>query len=287
MNMKRKIILSPKNNSNNIITHSLSDLLPLKTSPDITQPTKKKIISKSLLSSVPVNQRLASVYLTLSLLSGLSIGITPSSLVFFSVFSISSSIMSLAYMKNYGKIFGKNHEGKTNKINVLLLLPIYSLQWIALGIYSLSAKQAYHKISDKLLLGRRLFNHEAKKTIDKENIVATLDLTAEFPECNALRKGTVYKNIPILDKQPPSLAELLEGVLFIDSHIKKGSIYIHCAAGNERSATFVAAYLMFKGLANNVSEVELYMQKKRNTVKLTPSQKQGLVLFQKNLPNLF
>lgn len=72
------------------------------------------------------------------------------------------------------------------------------------------------------------------------------DLKIGLPDLNLI--GISHIRIPIDDGAPNVICRRLPKVLsFIDEHIDKGKVYIHCFAGVSRSPSFVYAYLLYKG----------------------------------------
>lgn len=58
-----------------------------------------------------------------------------------------------------------------------------------------------------------------------------------------------FLHLPTKDMQAPTIGQLQEGVAFIARHIQNGGkVYVHCAAGEGRGPTMVAAYLISTGL---------------------------------------
>ena len=67
-----------------------------------------------------------------------------------------------------------------------------------------------------------------------------------LPDLNLI--GIDHIRIPIDDGTPNVICKFLpKALLFIDEHIDKGKVYVHCFAGVSRSASFVFAYLLSKG----------------------------------------
>lgn len=110
---------------------------------------------------------------------------------------------------------------------------------------------AYSKIMSRLYLGN---HHAAKdpKFFEAKKIKAVLNCSKDIPNTFA-KKDVEYMRIPIDD----SLREvdfnkahlfMPAGVEFIHKHIvlQGENILIHCAMGRQRSAIFVAAYLIAK-----------------------------------------
>lgn len=114
-----------------------------------------------------------------------------------------------------------------------------SYLWLRRGV------QAYVEVAPNLLIGRKLNDREARALIDS-GCVAVLDLTAEYDE-NSLLRDLVYCNIPVLDMTPPSPEQVAAALRFIEQHIGRGKLYVHCALGYSRSACIAAAYLFRSG----------------------------------------
>ncbi len=98
-----------------------------------------------------------------------------------------------------------------------------------------------------------------------------LDLTCEFSEIPALRQLS-YRCIPVLDTRAPSLDSLKAGAEWIKDESAKGPVYIHCALGHSRSATFVAAYLLLSGKARTPQEAIDKIKVIRPRIGLHPEQ---------------
>ena len=137
------------------------------------------------------------------------------------------------------------------------------------------------EILPNLYLGRRL-THFDKAATQQHHFAAVLDLTSEFGKCLVMGTTVIYKCIPLLDTFAPTVEQLNEGVDFIAEHIKNGPVYVHCAMGHGRSATFVAAYLIAAGITPDVASAERYVQTKRAKIDLHESQRKALEAFAGN-----
>lgn len=129
---------------------------------------------------------------------------------------------------------------------------------------------AHHEIVPGLHLGRRLTAAEAVP------FAGVLDLTCEFPECAPYRTSPGYLELPVLDGSAPTEAQLRAGVAHIAERLEEGPVYVHCAMGHRRSATFVAAYMLRTGQAADVDEAEAACRRKRPRVRLNPLQRRAL-----------
>jgi hypothetical protein len=69
-----------------------------------------------------------------------------------------------------------------------------------------------------------------------------LDLCAEYPQALAVREGTPYRTVPMLDLVAPSEEELIAALAAVDDLRKQGPVLVHCALGLGRSATVAALW---------------------------------------------
>ncbi len=150
--------------------------------------------------------------------------------------SISCGLVAIAYWFNAPGIFGKRPDGRLGVLNAIVLFPYRVLaQAVWWFNIRLSAEPAWHRIDDRLIVGRRLLGHEVPPGVD-----AVLDLTCEFSEPRRLR-SLAYRCLPMLDASTPSMERLLAAVQ--ESAALPGTLYIHCAQGHGRTG-LVAALVM-------------------------------------------
>ncbi len=162
---------------------------------------------------------------------------------------------------------------------------------IALAPYLLGAYLSYRlhvrtvpphaEIVPGLWLGRRLSNQEAAQAITA-GVAAVLDLTAEFNEASPFLR-LPYCNLQTMDLTPLPSRELNRAVSFIQTHIRDGTVFVHCALGYARSAETVIAYLMATGQASNVAEAEAIVRQARPKIVLSKHAKDRLNAYQHGL----
>lgn len=167
--------------------------------------------------------------------------------------------------------FMKRSDGKLHWLSYVLFGPYHALNWLSLWAFRRAAKEnAWDKICDNVLLGCRLSERDVPE-IKRLGIVSVLDLTSEFSEPPALRE-LCYRCIPLLDTRAPSLEQLQDGAAWIQAQSTRGPVYVHCALGHGRSATFVAAYLLRSRQAWTAEEAIEKIQRLRPRIGLHPEQ---------------
>jgi len=169
--------------------------------------------------------------------------------------AIAFSAVGLAYAFNRPGVFLKQANGRLNPWSYLLLWPFQLLNWLSLLAFRAGGKEnAFDRIDDNIILGCRLSRGD-QSAIQELGVAAVLDLTCEFAELPTLRRQRYYC-IPLLDTYAPTLAQLEAGVAWVQENARHGPVYVHCALGHGRSASFVAAYLIAIGKANTPAEAE-------------------------------
>jgi hypothetical protein len=171
-------------------------------------------------------------------------------------------------------------KGTLSLISWLVFLPLHLLNLgLLLLIARLGREKAYDIIFPGVFLGRRLGSSEARELVAR-GTQAVLDLTSEFPECPSFRRLPHYRCLPLLDTRAPTVEQLEAGVAFIAKHHQQGGVYVHCAMGHGRSATFVAAFLLRQGISPTLEEAENFIRQRRPRVGLNTKQREALIRWQ-------
>lgn len=191
--------------------------------------------------------------------------------------ALTQLILSGSYFLNSPRIFCKTRDGGIPIAIRILLWPYFLPNGLVLKFHRFISKEdAFNEIRAGLFIGCRLSERDVKSLAAK-GIISVLDATAEFEELSSLRANRTYCCIPVLDHAPPRAEQLREGVDFIKDNLSRGPVYVHCALGHGRSATFVAAYLLVSGIATSAADAIASMQSKRPAVNLNAKQLSALI----------
>ncbi len=190
----------------------------------------------------------------------------PSSYVWF--WSAGSFLYAaLAYAAIGPRAFSKRGDGTMYWWAVLGLLPYLALTWLVWHLERAVSREAVcNEVAPGRWIGRRPFREELP-----HGVGLIIDLTAEFPEARSVRMAAAYKCLPTLDASVPearAFRDLVDLAAGWD-----GPVYVHCAQGHGRSAMFVIAVLISKGLADDIGEAEQIVAKARPGIGLSHVQR--------------
>ena len=184
------------------------------------------------------------------------------------------------------RAFLKRADGRLRIAGYALFWPYFVLNHASLLAYrQFTRERAFDEIVPGVFLGARLFPGDERALRELE-IVRVLDLTCEFSEVGFLRRAVGYLCIPLLDTMPPSQAELDRGIAWLETAPADSPVYVHCAMGHGRSATFVAALLVARGLACDARAAEAHVQSMRPRAGLNPAQRQALAEYTERQPGI-
>jgi membrane-associated phospholipid phosphatase len=164
----------------------------------------------------------------------------------------SLAIAASSYFGAGASIYRKRN-GQIPIWSKLILGPFLAGQWISWLGYT-KRSNAFDRVTDRVLIGRRLTDREAEIAVMENGIVAVLDLTGEFSEAKAFR-ALPYCNIEIADLTAPSQGQLVAALAFVEEHATRGTVYIHCKAGYSRSAAVAGAVLLRLDPAQSVEAI--------------------------------
>lgn len=107
--------------------------------------------------------------------------------------------------------------------------------------------------------GRDSALEEDLASLRAQGVGAVLTLTEEPLPADALaRHGLDSLHLPIVDLQPPTPAQFREGLAFIDRARAAGqAVAVHCLAGQGRTGSILAAYLIRDGMSAEAALAEL------------------------------
>ena len=180
--------------------------------------------------------------------------------------SFSFALVSIAYFNAGVVVFGKRPNGTLSLGRSLMLAPFLAyLTFVWRFIRFLSRESAYNQLTDNVFIGRRLLSHERPTHFDH-----VVDLTCEFNEPLGLRSSG-YLSFPTLDghfTRPELLLQRVAEIAELD-----GNIFLHCAQGHGRTATFAIAYLIHVGISTSVNDAINYVLERRPNAHLNRSQR--------------
>lgn len=191
--------------------------------------------------------------------------------------ALSALVVALAYLGLGPRVFGKRADGRLSSASLVLLAPFHLLLALSLRLSALSREAGFHEVAPGLLLGRRALPRDVAG-LRAAGVQSVLDVTCELAEAPALRALT-YRNIAVLDTLAPTVAQLKDGVAWLEARRAAGTVYVHCAVGRGRSATFAAAYLLATGVAASPGDAEAKLRAVRRSVALNGKQRAALAAF--------
>jgi protein-tyrosine phosphatase len=135
----------------------------------------------------------------------------------------------------------------------------------------------YCEITPQIYVGPQ-FRMLGKRKLAALGIQSSISLRSEFDDAAHNLAFQNYCYLPTEDGQAPTLAQLEQGVAFIEHVIHAGGkIYIHCRSGLGRAPTMAAAYFLRHGYT--LSEALALIQTKRPFIRITPEQLRQLERF--------
>ena len=140
--------------------------------------------------------------------------------------------------------FQKNADGRLSTAAGWLLAPYLAGAWLNSRLWTVR-RPVPDEVCDGVWLGRL----PGAKELASSVFGAVVDLCAELP---LAAQGRHYRSIPALDLTPPTVADCLAAAEAIEQARQHGPTLVCCALGYSRSATALAAWLLFSGRAADV-----------------------------------
>ena len=156
----------------------------------------------------------------------------------------------------------------------VVVFPYLFVKYLSLFMQSLREKPIT-QVTDHIFIGQQLLWFH-QRIFKANKLSAVLDVTVENvePLFISTDKTIHFLRVPVLDKTSPSVSQLEGGVRWGLDQIAAGkNLYVHCAAGHERSATFVSAILLKLGICKTIEEAMALIKQKRPKVRFVGDQK--------------
>jgi diacylglycerol kinase family enzyme len=188
---------------------------------------------------------------------------------------LSLSAVSCAYLFKAPQIFRKSSNGAIPKYIKWVFIPfLFGAQFYNSWARRNDKVPPIQQINDNLFLACRLFPSDMAE-LKAYDVSAILDVTAEFDglDWSTSNQELQYLNIPVLDHQSPTEAQLLHGTNWIQTQIDADrKVVIHCALGRGRSVLVMIAYLLSKKEYPTIQSALQKIQGIRHTAGLNNSQ---------------
>lgn len=139
----------------------------------------------------------------------------------------------------------------------------------------------YSEISPQLYLGGQ-YSTRGYRILENRGITGIVSMRTHARANLPNLRQVEMLHLPTKDQHAPTLEQLQKGVEFISRHLKKGGkVYIHCAFGEGRGPTMMAAYLMSTGMTMEDALTQII--KVRGFIRPSRAQYQRLREFEKQI----
>lgn len=129
----------------------------------------------------------------------------------------------------------------------------------------------FSRITPDIYVGPQI-SRAGKTQLEAWGITGSVNLRAEYDDAAHHLALPHYCYLPTIDRQAPTLAQVEQGLAFIQTVLAKGGkVYIHCESGVGRAPTLAAAYFIRQGL-NRAAAIAL-IARARPFIDLTEAQR--------------
>lgn len=182
--------------------------------------------------------------------------------------AVSFLFVAIAYAGLGAHVLGKREDGRIAPWAMILMLPFFCFAWTIWRLQCLlSREHPCDEVRPNLWLGRRL---QSSGEIPA-GVEVVVDFTAEFVEPRWLTGACDYFVVPTLDACIPAEDAFVDMLRRIAK--EKRITYIHCANGHGRSAMFVSALLIVRGIVETIDEAEAMIKDVRPGARIHSSQR--------------
>lgn len=181
----------------------------------------------------------------------------------------SLSLVAMVYF-GFEQLVFQRHRGQMRWPAKLLLVPYLLGSWLSYRRYTHGGTLPI-QVHDKTWLGAFPRNE-----VNKLGVVwfGVLNMTHEFGAAPIAASRRKY--LPVLDLTPPKPATLVRAVRWLDEAQLSGNVLVHCALGVSRSASVVICWLIWRGLAADITQAAAMLQRAGNSVVLSAEHKQNI-----------
>jgi hypothetical protein len=179
--------------------------------------------------------------------------------------------VGLAYLVNWKTIFGKMAAGSLGIGHVVVMLPYLAFAWSVWHLHNwIRAEPIWDSVAPGLFVGRRCRFDQLPSGIAK-----VLDFTAEFPGDRQTRRTLSWRSVPVLDGCAPDSTDYQAAFAFVGES-GDSALYICCANGHGRSATFACALMMKLGITRTAEDAVAMVTERRHGASLNREQLRSL-----------
>lgn len=180
--------------------------------------------------------------------------------------ALSVSLVALNYLLVGPSGFQKRADGSLSPAARWLYAPYSLAAWVNSRLWTLRHPNP-DRVVDNIWLGRL----PSQRTLT--GFSALVDMCAEL---QTPASQVSYRSISALDLVAPTPEQCLEAAHAIEALRRKGPLLVCCALGHSRSATALAAWLLYSGRARDVEQALALIRQARPRVVVTDKHRAAL-----------